>query len=98
MAFFTRARRRSIYLALFILAMLNFAAFWLISMQIGGDALAGKVENGHYFLLGHGVYAEVSEGVYTYSRWHALSLWVSHPLGAMAAVFWYKLSAPEGSA
>jgi hypothetical protein len=84
--------RRKLYIGLFIAAMLNFLVFWLLALHLGGDALNGKAEAGHYFLMSHGDYTEVSEEVFNYSRWHAYSLWVTHPLGAMAAVFYYKLS------
>jgi len=86
--------RRKMYLGIFILAMLNFAAFWLLALHLGGDALNGRESAGHFYLMSHGAYTEVSEGVFDYSRWHARSLFVTHPLGAMAAVFYYKLTKP----
>jgi len=86
--------RRKMYVVLFILAMLNFAAFWLLALHLGGDALNGRAADGHFFLMSHGDYTEVSEQVFNYSRWHAMSLWLTHPAGAMAAVFYYKLSQP----
>lgn len=86
--------RRKMYVAIFILSMLNFAVFWLMAVHLGGDALNGHVTDGHYFLMSHGDFTEVSEEVFNYSRWHAMSLWITHPAGAMAAVFYYKLSQP----
>ena len=55
------------------LAILNFLGFIVSSQYLGGDALNGHVQNGHYFLCAHGSCAEVSQTLWTYSYWHALS-------------------------
>ena len=70
-------------------AFLNFASFVIIAVHLGGDALNGKVENGRYFLSNHGRLTEVSADVFSYSRWHAESVFVTHALGmcAMAGLF-----------
>ena len=67
----------------FIVAIVNFAVFVLVAMRIGGDALNGKVENGHYLLNSHGTYTEVSHRLFLYSQIHASSLFVTHPLGLL---------------
>jgi len=33
----------------------------------------------------HAHYTEVSRRVFTYSRWHAYSVWVTHPAALIAA-------------
>jgi len=84
---------------MFILAWLNFVAFCYISQRIGGEALHGKVEDGHYYLAtgyinrGHvpaldapHEYVEVSSGVFQYSEVHGYSVLVTFPLGLIAAV------------
>jgi hypothetical protein len=60
--------------------ILNFALFAIIAICLGGDALNGRCENGRYFVSNHGKRTEVSEAVFTYSRIHASSVLVTHPL------------------
>jgi hypothetical protein len=65
---------------IFALAMLNFVTFVAIAFYLGGDAVNGKVDAGHYYLFGvrteygHKVYTEVSERVFNYSKWHVYCL------------------------
>jgi hypothetical protein len=66
---------------LFGLAILSFLSFAAGALILGGDALNGKVEGDRYFLRSGSEYTEVSEGVYRYSRVHAISLFVIFPLG-----------------
>jgi len=72
--------------------MLNFFAFWYGALILGGDAFNGKEDGGRFFIGEHGKYTEVTEGVYKYSRFHVLSLWVTHPLGMVAGLIllWRK--------
>jgi hypothetical protein len=53
------------------LAMINFFAFVIGSVYLGGDALNGHVHAGHYFVCAHGSCTEVSRTVWHYSYWHA---------------------------
>ena len=66
------------------IGILNFLAFAITATSLGGDAINGRPENGHYYLSSHGKTKEVSEAVYNYSRIHVYSVWITHPL-AMAA-------------
>ena len=72
------------------LGLLNFLTFVAISLYLGGDAVNGKVEQGHFHLWGYGLrsgvkgYKEVTEGVFSYSRWHVYSIFATWPL-VMAA-------------
>lgn len=72
--------------------VLNFILFGAVATYLGGDAVNGKVEGGRYYLRGvriesgRKVYTEVSEPVFTYSRWHVYSLLATWPL-VMAASF-----------
>ncbi len=70
------------------IALINFFAYVGISVYLGGDAVNGTIRNGHYYLMSHGRYTEVSQDVFDYSRWHTYSLWITHPL-AFAFAFWY---------
>jgi hypothetical protein len=56
-----------------ILATINFFAFVLGSIHLGGDALNGYVRAGHYFVCAHGSCTEVSGAIWHYSYWHALT-------------------------
>ena len=55
-----------------VLAILNFFAFIGGSLRLGGDALNGYIQTGHYFLCAHGHCTEVSASAWHYSYWHAL--------------------------
>jgi hypothetical protein len=76
--------------AIIAIGVLNFAVFVIVASRLGGDAVNGKDEGGHYYLFGvrtesgHKVYTEVGESVFTYSKWHVYSLLVTWPL-VMAA-------------
>jgi hypothetical protein len=83
-----RTRRVLDYVAvaLIVIGFVNF--FWFIAEAISrGDALSGKVVDGHYFLGNKGTYTEVDQATWEWSRLHGLSLFVTHPL-AIAAIFY----------
>jgi hypothetical protein len=67
-----------IFIPVFYLAILNFACFVIIGLYLGGDALNGYAKDGHYFLDSHGRLTEVSSGVWTYSYYHAISVYFTH--------------------
>ena len=85
--------------ALFFTALVNFGLFVFMSAMLGGDAISGSSANGHYFLRSHGQLTEVSRGIFLYSRVHALSVFVTHPLGILAVALLVvkrtKRSAPK---
>ena len=68
-----------------VACMANFAVFFIVALAIGGDAFNGKAEGGRYFLANHGKLTEVSRAVYDYSRYHTMSLFITHPLAFLAA-------------
>lgn len=78
-------RRHRQAAAAFVLAGLNFIAFMLASLSLGGDALNGRHMDGHYFLSDHGRLTEVSAGIFRYSQVHGISVFVTH-FAAFAAV------------
>jgi hypothetical protein len=67
------------------LAVVNFLVFFVMAIYLGGDALSGKIANGHYYLASHGRYTEVSAAVFTYSKWHTSSVILTHSLAFIAA-------------
>ena len=86
-----------ISLCLFILAFVNFTLFWSVSLCLGGDALNGKIENGHYYLANHGELKEVSEATWNYSYYHSVSVLITHPLGIGSMALAHKLVDREES-
>jgi hypothetical protein len=66
-----------------MLAFFNFAAFFVVALMLGGDALNGKIEDGRYYLANHGRFTEVSSAVWHYSRAHVISVLITHPLGIL---------------
>jgi hypothetical protein len=71
---------------LFWLAIWNFVLFVAIAVPLGGDALNGMSRDGHYYLMQHGIYTEVSKPIFIYSTIHTLSLFVTHPVGVIVAL------------
>src|SRR4051812_2892112 len=69
-----------------VFALLNFFTFWIGAMLLGGDAVNGKVESGHFFLRSHAHLQEVSASVFFYSRIHCLSAMAGLFLLAIAVV------------
>jgi hypothetical protein len=65
------------------IGLANFLVFWVVAVFIGGDALNGYMSDGHYFLASHGRFTEVSGAVFTYSKWHATSVFFTHPLAML---------------
>ena len=83
-------KAKFIFIPVFILAFVNFAVFITIDIYLGGDALNGYAKDGHYFLCSHGRYTEVSGAVWTYSYYHAISMWITHlSVFVLAALFLY---------
>jgi hypothetical protein len=83
---------QNILRAITLIAVLNFCAFWYSALILGGDAGNGKKDGGRFFVGAHGKYTEVTEWVYRYSRFHCLSLLVTHSLGMVAGLIllWRK--------
>lgn len=79
-------RQRLILQIACCIGTLNFIAFVTLAFHFGGDALNGKVENGHYYVLGvatratHKIYTEVSKQIWNYSRIHAISVMLTWPV------------------
>ena len=74
---------------IFCLGLANFFVFFVVAVYLGGDAINGKMENGHFYLMSHGRLTEVNEDVFAYSKWHCYSVWITHPI-AIVAAYWYN--------
>jgi hypothetical protein len=59
-----------------LLAVLNVAVYIALAFALGGDAVNGHVESGHYYLAMHGRLTEVSRRVFEFSRWYTYVLWL----------------------
>ena len=53
-----------------LLWIANFVVYVLVASWLGGDAVNGHSEAGHYFLAMHGHTTEVTRGVFEFSRWY----------------------------
>jgi|GEM_PF-2600343 hypothetical protein len=82
---------------LFFGAIANFTVFWVVGASIGGDAISGKVQGGHYYVSSHGRLTEVSPRIWHYSRIHAVSVWITHPLGILGGCGLMALSERLGA-
>lgn len=67
------------------LGVVNFTVYFIVAVIIGGDAVSGYVADGHYYLASHGHYTAVTREIFTYSRWHVCSLFITHPAAILAA-------------
>ncbi|MEI7901752.1 MAG: hypothetical protein WCK89_15980 [bacterium] len=74
--------------AVWLVAIINFVACFVVAAKNGGDAVNGKEEGGRFFVASHGHYTEVTRSFFEYSRIHTYSIWVTHPLAIIGA-FWF---------
>lgn len=80
-----------------VLCAVNLIAFVVIMVLVGADALSGHVENGHYFLRLKGQVTEVSRDVFLYSKWHAISVYITFPLMFAIGALLYEPHRSPGS-
>jgi hypothetical protein len=80
-----------ICLALVVVAVVNFISYSVVGAMIGGEALNGKSDGGHYFLFDHGKLTEVSHAVFIYSWIHGASMFVTQVVGALALLTAWRL-------
>jgi hypothetical protein len=71
----------------FIVGLANFFWFYIESVNLGGDALNGFIRGGRYFLVSHGASTEVSRATWDWSRLHATSVFVTHPLAILGGAY-----------
>ena len=67
-----------------MICMLNFLAFWLLAVLLGGTAWLGARKGGYYFLGNHGRLTRVDSWVYWYSMVHTTSQLLTFPLAIFA--------------
>jgi len=88
---------KRISLCLFFLAIINFTLLWITGLSLGGSAVNGKVEHGHYYLGNHGDLTEVTEPTWNYCYYHEISVLVTHPLGLGSMALADRLEKREAS-
>ena len=72
---------------LFFGAIVNFMAFFVLSMSLGGDALNGRIdEGGDHLVSNHGRLTKVEPWVWHFNRAHAISVFITHPLGMLGGL------------
>jgi hypothetical protein len=85
----SKKRISKICKTIFYVCWVNFLLFGVISVLIGGDALNGRVEDGHFYLGGGGENVEVHCFVFVYSKLHAIVTIGLFPLTMLASlVYW----------
>jgi len=84
----TRSWKHVLGAVLFYGGLINFMAFWIVGVSLGGDALRGRVEGGRYLLKGKITDPEVSRSVYIATRTQAISAVAGFPL---TVVGWFLL-------
>jgi hypothetical protein len=82
---------KKLLIGLIFLCAMNFVVFVTIGAKIGGSAENGKILNGHYFVGSHGEFTEVTSKVFSYSRIHGQSVWITHPLGMLSLIVYWVL-------
>jgi hypothetical protein len=71
---------------LVVIGFLNVLSFILLSLLLGGDAIAGGSSDGHYDLSSHSHRTEVSHRVWVCCRFHAYSAIISAPAVIIAGI------------
>ena len=65
-----RRKRMVVGALLFGVGVVNMVVCFVIAIILGGNALNGKIEDGHYYLAQHSELTEVSRSVWLYSCVH----------------------------
>jgi hypothetical protein len=73
--------------AFIVLVFVNFAVYYVEVFVLQGDALNGRVQDGHYYLGFKGHLTEVSPTVFAWSWWHSVLTWLGFAL-AFCAIGW----------
>jgi hypothetical protein len=83
----SRERLRQICNWIVAIAIVQFVVFVGTILAFGGDALTGRVDDGHWFLGNHGQYVEVTRGTWLASAIIGRTLvYGTFPLAVIAAV------------
>lgn len=72
---------------LIVVGAVNFSWFLAESKRLGGDALNGFVQNGHFYVSSHGVTTEVSEEAWRWNYFQGQSLPATHGLAMLSIAY-----------
>lgn len=77
------------FIAVVLVAMAAYGVVSFVSetQQLGGAALDGYVQDGHYYVGNHGRYSEVTAEQWELSRAHGLRMFVMQPVALLALGF-----------
>ena len=67
-----------------VIASVNFITFVAEAERLGGDALNGYERDGHFYVSSHGHAKEIDEETWRRYRAHAISVFLTHPMGMLA--------------
>jgi hypothetical protein len=70
---------------------LNWVIWWAEAVAIGGTAVGGRISDGHYYVVSHGAFTEVSRSMFAFSIWHTYSTWISFSLAIIAGIIWKRM-------
>jgi hypothetical protein len=76
--------------------LLLLALFFASAVILQGDALMGRIEDGHYYVTAKGQYTEVSRSAYVFSLWLGRAMIASFVLALTVSVlagFWRRVEA-----
>ncbi len=85
---------RRVLLALAVIGFVNFCVYAIVAVLIGGNSWSGQEADGGFFVGMYGELTKVSHGVYAYSYWHTISVFITFPLCVLACVLLRVRNAP----
>jgi hypothetical protein len=68
----------------------NFVVYVAVASWLGGDAVNGRAEAGHYFLAWHGHLTAVSRRMFEFSRWYTYILFVHFAVAFLLGVIQWR--------
>jgi hypothetical protein len=78
---------------LFVVTVLNFGVWGVVTSLIQGDAINGKIEHDKYYVAMKGRYTEVSRGIYLYSYIHTCTNFVLFPATILSGILGMTINA-----
>jgi hypothetical protein len=94
----TYHQHEKIYRAIYYFWLIDFLAFFIIALIIGGDAVSGYAKDGFYYLMHNAIYTRVSYPVFLYSTIHVYVAIITQIIMFVTALLWHidKNSPPAG--
>jgi len=80
------------------IGLANYALYALALHLAGGDALYGRIVDGHYLIQAGGRFVEISRALFLFGRWDGYALLATFPLGLLCASLLPGLRGQENGA